>query len=132
MAPAANELDDLLQDPRFAFDDIDRGRRGSHRDQAKARLGEESGELVTRALSSASQNQHVEIRELPLGADVGRADDVLDDEQSAGRLHRFTTNAQDVDASGVIPVVQDRFHQVGIAVLWNADKEVAANGSTTA
>jgi hypothetical protein len=101
-----------------SFDELHRHRRRHDLRQSQARCTVEATELCVRPLAAARAHQHVHIVGGCPSTLFGLIDaggiDSLDDQQLGVGMHGAPTGSQDRDRALVVPVVEDRFQEIGI------------------
>src|ERR1700742_94479 len=97
------------------LDDALRGLPPPHDDASQSSTGEQYVELRERPLLAARRRQHGQIRQgqQPVGVPgiVDIVQQELDDGEAPTLKHRVSASAEDLDAPGVGPVVQDELQQ---------------------
>ena len=107
-----------------AFDDAERALSRHNSRHLQPSLLEHRGEFLLRSLASAD-DQHLNIEELaPIRVVAGR-DDVVDDEYSPFLVHSGAAVLENLHALLIVPVVEDVFHDVGIAARRHSLEETS-------
>jgi hypothetical protein len=85
------------------------------------------GILLTRTFTSSKHDQHIEVAELVHAALVRSPDDTLDQQKLCIGTHRAPADLQNRDRFVIIPVMHDRFQEVGVSPRWSRLEEASRN-----
>jgi hypothetical protein len=78
------------------------------------------------ALLPAQMDHQVQIDEpVRIAHDLSRDHDLLDDEETAIWVHCLATSLKNFDRLRVVPIMQDRFDNIGVMAARHLDKKIA-------
>ena len=82
--------------------------------------------FLFRPLLSSGPDEHHHIEHLAWVRSIASRKHHFDNQQSAARIHRTSTVAQDRKALFFAPVMDDMREKIGIPAVWNALEEIPA------